>query len=81
MRLFRSTLATGAALCAITTGIVLLQPPQPAHASASDREGGARGFRDHADNAGGDTDKPADVSLGSVRITAWSAAPTGGRAR
>ncbi|MEH0474124.1 hypothetical protein ACN6K4_003684 [Streptomyces hayashii] len=69
MRLLRSTLATGAALCAVTTGVVLLQHPQPAHASASDCEGGARGFRDHPDNAEGDTDKPADLSLGSVRIT------------
>ncbi|MFI6011093.1 hypothetical protein ACIBAG_20115 [Streptomyces sp. NPDC051243] len=69
MRLFHSTLATGAALCAVTTGIVLLPSPQPAHASASDCEGGARGFRDHPDNAEGDTDKPADFSLGSVRIT------------
>ena len=69
MRLFRSTLATSAALCAVTTGIVLLQPPQPARASASDCEGGARGFRDHPDNAEGDTDRPADFRLGSVRIT------------
>ncbi|KUN84305.1 hypothetical protein [Streptomyces griseoruber] len=66
MRLFRSTLATATALCAVTTGVVLAQPAQ---AAASDCEGGARGFRDHPDNAEGDTDKPADFSLGSVRIT------------
>ncbi|MFC8343296.1 hypothetical protein [Streptomyces sp. NPDC057280] len=30
---------------------------------------GAHGFRDHPDNAEGDTDQPADFSLGSVRIT------------
>ncbi|MGC9538138.1 hypothetical protein [Streptomyces sp. UG1] len=33
MRLFRSTLATAAALCAFTTGIVVAQPALSAHAA------------------------------------------------
>ncbi|MFB8106915.1 MULTISPECIES: hypothetical protein [unclassified Streptomyces] len=69
MRPFRTTLATAAALTAATAGVLVAHPVQPAHASASDCESGARGFRDHPDNAEGDTDKPADFSLGSVRIT------------
>ncbi|MFC5216056.1 hypothetical protein [Streptomyces coerulescens] len=69
MRLFRSTLATAAALCAVATGVVLTQPAQPAQAAASDCEGGARGFRDHPDNAEGDTGKPRSFNLGNARFT------------
>ncbi|MEX3106627.1 MULTISPECIES: hypothetical protein [unclassified Streptomyces] len=69
MRLFRPTLATAAALCALTAGVVVAQPAQPASAAASDCTGGARGFRDHPDDAEGDTDKPRDFSVGNVRFT------------
>jgi len=80
MRPLRSTLATAAALTVVTTGVVVAQPAQPAHASASDCEGGAHGFRDHPDDAEGDTDKPADFSLGSVRITLEKGSARPGRA-
>lgn len=69
MRLLRSSFATAAALCAVAAGVVLVQPAQPAVASAADCEGGARGFRDHPDNAEGDTDKPRHFELGDVRFT------------
>ncbi|WP_075779704.1 hypothetical protein [Streptomyces acidiscabies] len=69
MRLLRPALATAAALCALTTGVLVAQPARPASAAASDCTGGARGFRDHPDNAEGDTAKPRDFSVGNVRFT------------
>jgi len=64
MRLLRSTLASAAALTALAAGIVLVQPAQPAQASASDCTGGSHHFRDHPDDAEGDTAKPRRLDLG-----------------
>ncbi|WP_405996867.1 hypothetical protein [Streptomyces sp. NBC_00829] len=64
MRVLRSTLASAAAIAALTTGITLAGPPESAQAAASDCTGGARGFRDHPDNASGDTAKPRSLDLG-----------------
>ncbi|MFJ4832041.1 hypothetical protein ACIP79_19395 [Streptomyces sp. NPDC088747] len=69
MRLLRSTLATVAVLCTVATGVVLAQPPQPAAAAASDCVGGKRGFRDHPDNASGDSVKPREFWVGNVHFT------------
>lgn len=69
MRLLRSTLAAVAALCTVATGVVLAQPPQPAAAAASDCVGGRRGFRDHPDNASGDSGKPREFWVGNVHFT------------
>lgn len=66
MRLFRSTLATAAALCAVAGGVVLAQPAQ---ASSADCTGGAHHFRDHPDDAEGDTVKPRRFDLGNVHFT------------
>ncbi|MFF1542659.1 hypothetical protein [Streptomyces sp. NPDC058291] len=69
MRPFRSALATAATLCAVATGVVIAQPPQPAAASAADCEGGAHNFRDHPDDAEGDTVKPRRFDVGNVHFT------------
>ncbi|WP_328844383.1 hypothetical protein [Streptomyces sp. NBC_00258] len=64
MHPIRSVLASAAAVCALATGITVAQPARPAQASADECTGGSHGFRDHPDNAEGDTAKPRRLDLG-----------------
>ncbi|MFB6653335.1 hypothetical protein ACFCZ4_26410 [Streptomyces microflavus] len=59
-----TSLTSLTAVCALAAGLALAGAVAPAQAAASDCTGGARGFRDHPDNASGDTDKPRRLDLG-----------------
>jgi hypothetical protein len=65
MRPLRSVFTCLTAVCALAAGITVAGPAGPAQAAASDCTGGARGFRDHPDNASGDTVKPRSFKLGN----------------
>ncbi|PWS40488.1 hypothetical protein DKT74_32660 [Streptomyces sp. ZEA17I] len=58
MRPLRSVLTSLTAVCALAAGLAVAGPVTPSQAAASDCTGGARGFRDHPDNASGRSDKP-----------------------
>ncbi|GAA2440342.1 hypothetical protein GCM10010273_17800 [Streptomyces lavendulocolor] len=64
MRPLRSLLASLTAVCALAAGVTVAGTAGSAQAAPSDCTGGARGFRDHPDDASGDTHKPRRIEMG-----------------